>query len=202
MKKISSTIVRTPDIALNDNLFGGTLLRWLDEYGALYVYENLNHTFITSWMAETTFTKTAHVGDLIRFFADDLEFHRAYVKFRLIGVVRGDPASNEPSREIINTTMKFVPIDKTTGKIVRMNPMLFEREEFEIYVKQKLDNAPDNFEVPGKYGDQTLYKKTYLSEIYKTAYGDKSKAVVQFQKDYCKCLPPSVMTSVIALMSE
>jgi acyl-CoA hydrolase len=30
MKYIASTIVRASDIGLNNNLFGGTLLRWLD----------------------------------------------------------------------------------------------------------------------------------------------------------------------------
>lgn len=197
MKKIASTIVRATDIALNDNLFGGTLLRWLDEYGALYTYENLHHTFITAWMGETYFTKTAHIGDLIRFYAHDLTFHRAYVQFRLRALVVGNP-----DREIINTEMRFVPIDRESGKIVRMNPFLFEREEFEKYVNQKMQNSPDMFEIPGKYGDQSMYKKTYISEIYKKVYSDIPVAIAQFQKDYCKCLPPSTITSIISIMSE
>ena len=197
MKKIASTIVRATDIALNDNLFGGTLLRWLDEYGALYTYENLHHTFITAWMGETYFTKTAHIGDLIRFYAHDLKFYRSYVQFRLRAVVVGNP-----DKEIINTEMRFVPIDRDTGKIIRMNPFLFEREEFEKYARQKIEVDTTNLEIPGRYGDQGLYKKTFISNLYKSVYGDTSKAIAQFQKDYCKCLPPSTMTSVISFMSE
>lgn len=59
MKYIASTIVRQSDLGLNDNLFGGTLLRWLDEYGALFTYKYLNHTFVTYKMEKTYFLKSA-----------------------------------------------------------------------------------------------------------------------------------------------
>ena len=58
MKYIASTIVRASDIGLNDNLFGGTLLRWLDEYGALFTYKYLHHTFVTYKTANTKLKKT------------------------------------------------------------------------------------------------------------------------------------------------
>ena len=197
MKKIASTIVRVPDIALNNNLFGGTLLRWLDEYGALYVYENLNHTFITSWIGETYFTKTAQVGDLIKFYRKDLEFHRAYVQFRLIGIVHGD----QP-REIINTAMKFVPIDKKTGRVIRMNPFLFERDEFELFAKQKIDADVSQFEVPGKYGDVTTYKQRFIASMYTSVYGDTSEAIAAFQADYGRIAPAGIVTSIINRMTD
>ena len=107
-----------------------------------------------------------------------------------------------PDKEIINTEMRFVPIDRETGKIIRMNPFLFEREEFEKYARQKIEADTTSLEIPGRYGDQGLYKKTFISNLYKSVYGDTSKAIAQFQKDYCKCLPPSTMTSVISFMSE
>lgn len=195
MRKIASTIVRATDIALNDNLFGGTLLRWLDEYGALYTYENLHHTFITAWMGETYFTKTAHIGDLIRFYVQDLTFHRAYVQFRLRAVVVGTP-----DKEIINTEMRFVPIDKTTGKIVRMNPFLFERDEFEMFVKQRIDTDVTTFEIPGRYGDANQYKQKYVATIYKQVYGDTAKAIKALQQDYGKIVPATLLTLIINKM--
>ena len=65
LKYIASTIVRANDIALNGNLFGGTLLRWLDEYGALFTYKYLHHTFVTYRMGDTYFLKSAKLGNLI-----------------------------------------------------------------------------------------------------------------------------------------
>lgn len=197
MKHIASTIVRAPDIALNNNLFGGTLLRWLDEYGALFVYMNLNHTFITSWMGDIHFTKTAHAGDRILFYVDDLTFHRAYVQFTLIAKVKDDRM-----REIIHTSMKFVPIDKATGKIVRMNPFLFERDEFEQFVKQRIDADVSTFEAPGRYGDANQYKQRYVAQLYKQVYGDTAKAIKALQQDYGKIIPATLLTLIINKMEE
>ena len=67
MKYIASTIVRASDIGLNDNLFGGTLLRWLDEYGALFTYKYLHHTFVTYKMDKTYFKNPAKERRLYRF---------------------------------------------------------------------------------------------------------------------------------------
>lgn len=197
MFRISSTIVRPSDIALNNNLFGGTLLRWLDEYGALYVYRWLNHKFVTSWIGDTYFVKPAKTGDIIDFYRGDLKFFRSYVQIQLVALVKSDN-----NREIINTTMKFVPIDPDTGKIVRMNPFLFEREEFEAFVRSKLDVDVNPFEVPGKYGPLQTYKEEFISEIYAKAYGGPSKAISEFQRDFGRILPATLVTKIITKIGE
>lgn len=106
MKYITSTIVRNVDIALNGNLFGGTLLRWLDEYGALFVYKYLHHTFVTYKMGDTYFLKSAKLGELIDFYMDNLKFNKLSVSFDLVA------KTNATSKEIINTNMTFVAIRK------------------------------------------------------------------------------------------
>ena len=195
--RISSTIVRPSDIALNNNLFGGTLLRWLDEYGALYVYRWLNHKFVTSWIGDTYFVKPAKTGDIIDFYRGDLKFFRSYVQIQLVALVKSDN-----NREIINTSMKFVPIDPDTGKVVRMNPFLFERDEFEIFVDQKLGIDVTPFEVPGRYGPLQAYKEDYISNIYVKAYEEPSKAISMFQRDFGRILPATIVTKIITKISE
>ena len=132
MKYITSTIVRNVDIALNGNLFGGTLLRWLDEYGALFVYKYLHHTFVTYKMGDTYFLKSAKLGELIDFYMDNLKFNKLSVSFDLVA------KTNATSKEIINTNMTFVAIDINTEKAIQLNPFLFEKSEFKSFVQQKV----------------------------------------------------------------
>lgn len=144
MKYIASTIVRATDIALNNNLFGGTLLRWLDEYGALFTYKYLHHTFVTYKMQKTYFLKTAKQGDCIDFFVTNVKFNKISVNFDLVAKLNASP-----SKQIINTNMTFVAIDVDKEKPQLLNPMLFEQDEFEKYIKQKMYQFMPN--------DQSIY---------------------------------------------
>lgn len=67
MKVIASRVVISTDIGLNSNLFGATLLGWLDKYGALYTYRYLHHTFVTYKMDNTYFKNPAKERILLRF---------------------------------------------------------------------------------------------------------------------------------------
>jgi acyl-CoA thioesterase YciA len=87
VKYIASTIVRASDIGLNNNLFGGTLLRWLDEYGALFTYKYLNHRFVTYKMEKTYFLKSAKQGDCIDFYVTNLKFDKISVNFDLVAKI-------------------------------------------------------------------------------------------------------------------
>ena len=117
MKYIASTIVRASDIGLNNNLFGGTLLKWLDEYGALFTYKYLNHKFVTYKMEKTYFLKSAKEGDCIDFYVTNLKFDRMSVNFDLVARIN----SYKPAKEIINTNMTFVAIDVEKEKPLRLN---------------------------------------------------------------------------------
>ena len=59
MKVIGNRIVLATDIGLNKNLFGATLLTWLDKYSALFKYRYLHHIFVTYKMEKTYFNKPA-----------------------------------------------------------------------------------------------------------------------------------------------
>ncbi|MDD3153468.1 MAG: hotdog domain-containing protein [Victivallaceae bacterium] len=67
-KVITRHLVKTFDIGVNGNLYGGRLLDWLDESGALYLKETYPHLrFVTYLMGETVFHKPVRQGEMLTF---------------------------------------------------------------------------------------------------------------------------------------
>ena len=66
MELITTKICKTSDIGVNDNLFGGVMLSWLDEAGAAYVAKKIHDKkVVTMKMDEVMFKKPVKVGDII-----------------------------------------------------------------------------------------------------------------------------------------
>jgi acyl-CoA thioesterase YciA len=58
--------VRPEDLNANGSLFGGSLLRWIDEEAAIYAIIQLgNPRAVTKYMSEIDFASSARQGDLI-----------------------------------------------------------------------------------------------------------------------------------------
>lgn len=58
--------VRPEDLNANGSLFGGSLLRWIDEEAAIYAILQLgNRHAVTKYMSEIDFVSSAREGDLI-----------------------------------------------------------------------------------------------------------------------------------------
>lgn len=58
--------VRPEDLNANGTLFGGSLLRWIDEEAAIYAIIQLgNERVVTKYMSEINFVNAAWQGDLI-----------------------------------------------------------------------------------------------------------------------------------------
>lgn len=200
MKYITSTIVRATDIALNGNLFGATLLKWLDEYGGLFAYKYLHHIFVTYKMGDTYFLKSAKLGELIDFYVEDVRFNKISVNFNLIAKL------NQSGKEIIRTNMTFVSVDSETGKMITLNPFKFEKEEFEEFVlqKQKLDVPVAK---PSLYwtdwnGNLADYKKNFLAELYLNVYREKTGAIVKIQNDWGRILEPTLIAEIIGIINQ
>ncbi len=199
MKYVTSTIVRTPDLALNHNLFGGTLMVWCDEYGGLFAYKYLHHTFVTYKIEKIYFSKPGKEGDLIDFYVTNLKFNKISVTFDIIAI------NNTDNNEIIRTSVTFVAIDRATEKATMMNPFKFEKQEFETFVKQRI-KMPDGEKLPKvsvtKEPDHNMYKKKYITELYVQAYKDGATAITMFQKDYGKLISSAEATDIISYMNK
>ena len=65
---VTRKLVMTKDIGCNDNLFGGNILAWLDEAGAIWAkMETGEERMVTVKMGEMVFKKPVKVGQVIEF---------------------------------------------------------------------------------------------------------------------------------------
>ncbi|PBQ33001.1 acyl-CoA thioesterase [Sphingobacteriaceae bacterium] len=59
-------LIRPEDLNANGTLFGGSLLRWIDEEAAIYTIIQLdNSKVVTKFMSEINFVSSARQGDII-----------------------------------------------------------------------------------------------------------------------------------------
>jgi Acyl-CoA hydrolase len=75
--------VRPEDLNAHGTLFGGSLLRWIDEEGAIYAIIQLgNPRAVTKYMSEIDFVSSARQGDLIEMGLQATAFGRTSLTMR------------------------------------------------------------------------------------------------------------------------
>jgi len=66
MKFNSRKLIKPEDLNANNTLFGGVLLRWIDEEAGIYAMLRLkDQKVVTKFMSEINFRATATQGDII-----------------------------------------------------------------------------------------------------------------------------------------
>ncbi|WP_211298679.1 acyl-CoA thioesterase [Kineococcus rhizosphaerae] len=75
--------VRPEDLNANGTLFGGSLLRWIDEEAAIYAILQLgNGKVVTKYISEINFVSSARQGDLIEMGLRATDFGRTSLTMR------------------------------------------------------------------------------------------------------------------------
>ncbi|MEW5300674.1 MAG: hypothetical protein WDW38_003089 [Sanguina aurantia] len=75
--------VKPEDLNPNGTLFGGSLLRWIDEEAAIYVIDQLgNSRVVTKYMSEINFVSSARQGDIIELGINATAFGRTSITLR------------------------------------------------------------------------------------------------------------------------
>lgn len=75
--------VKPEDLNPNGTLFGGSLLRWIDEEAAVYVIDQLgNSNVVTKYMSEIDFVSSAKQGDIIELGIGATGFGRTSITLR------------------------------------------------------------------------------------------------------------------------
>ena len=75
--------VRPEDLNANGTLFGGSLLRWIDEEAAIYTIVQFgNERVVTKFMSEINFVDSAWQGDLIEIGLIPTRFGRTSLTLR------------------------------------------------------------------------------------------------------------------------
>lgn len=75
--------VKPEDLNPNKSLFGGSLLRWIDEEAAIYAIIQLdNKNVVTKFISEIDFVSSAYQGDIIEMGMEVVEFGRTSLTLR------------------------------------------------------------------------------------------------------------------------
>lgn len=95
----------TKDVGTHGNLFGGNMMGWLDEAGAIFARsETAEEQVVTLKFSEIVFKRPVRVGEIINFYACDIETGRTSISFDIIGFVKDDT--------VVRTRCIFVAIDE------------------------------------------------------------------------------------------
>ena len=116
MNLISTKICKTSDIGVNDNLFGGIMLSWLDEAGGILAANVCcDHNVITLKMDEVLFKHPVKVKEQIRIYGKVDHMGRTSVSLYL--EARRANLCREDEEVVCSTTMLFVRVNEEGNPI-------------------------------------------------------------------------------------
>jgi acyl-CoA hydrolase len=100
-------LIKPEDLNANNTLFGGSLLRWLDEEAAIYAIIQLGtNKCVTKFMSEINFVSSAKQGDIVELGIKAISFGRTSLTLNC-------QVRNKITQNIILTIerMVFVSVD-------------------------------------------------------------------------------------------
>jgi len=82
MKFYSRKLIRPTDLNANNTLFGGSLLKWIDEEAGIYAMSKLNtQRVVTKYISEIDFVSSATQGDIIQIGLEFIKVGRTSITF-------------------------------------------------------------------------------------------------------------------------
>lgn len=85
MKFYSRKLIKPGDLNANDTLFGGSLLKWIDEEAGIYAMSKLGcKQVVTKFISEINFENSAKQGDVIEIGLDFLSIGKTSIHFRCL----------------------------------------------------------------------------------------------------------------------
>ncbi len=83
MKFFTRKLVKPGDLNANNSLFGGQLLKWIDEEAGIYSMTKLgSHRVVTKFMSEINFVSSASQADVIEIGLQFISVGRTSITFR------------------------------------------------------------------------------------------------------------------------
>ncbi|NNC23078.1 acyl-CoA thioesterase [Salinisphaera sp. USBA-960] len=130
--------IKPEDLNPNGTLFGGSLLRWIDEESAIYAVIQLDTSaLVTKYISEINFLSSAYQGEIIELGITATEFGRTSLTLRC-------EVRNKITRNLILTIDRivFVAVDESG------NPMPHGKKEItyarDHFVGNELGNEPES----------------------------------------------------------
>ena len=113
MELISTKICKTSDIGVNDNLFGGAMLSWMDEAGGTFAATKCcSPNMITLKIDEVVFKKPVKVKEHIKIYGKVLGIGKSSIKV-LVEARRIDFEHKSKQELVCSTEMLFVNVNES-----------------------------------------------------------------------------------------
>ena len=110
MELISSHVCKTSNVGFHGNLFGGTMLGWLDEAGAVFAAQVCGSPrMVTKSISAVTFERPARPGQIIKIYGDVKSIGTTSITIRL--EARRHSVYNGSQKSVCTIDMVFVRID-------------------------------------------------------------------------------------------
>ena len=125
MQHITTKICKTSDIGVNDNLFGGVMLQWLDEAGGVFASSLCcTPNMITLKMDEVVFKKPVKVKQHIKIYGEAVNVGKTSLQLKL--EARRFDFTIKEEELVCTTKILFVKIDDD-GNASPINPISRKR---------------------------------------------------------------------------
>ena len=83
---ITSKLCMTLDIGVNGNLFGGRMLEWLDEAGAIFAYKQIDGYLVTLKISEVLFKAPVREKDMVEIYGDVKTIGNTSITIKLFAI--------------------------------------------------------------------------------------------------------------------
>ena len=110
MELISTHICKGKNIGVHGNLFGGTMLAWLDESGGAFASQSIDSPrIVTVKLTEVTFKKPVRPGHIIKIYGSVKSIRETSITVKL--EARRHSPYNGTQRLVCETEITYVRID-------------------------------------------------------------------------------------------
>ena len=111
MELITTKVCMTKNIGVHGNLFGGSMLSWLDEAALAYACQVANSTrMVTRSMSEVTFERPVKEGRIVKIYGDVIKIGNTSITINL--EARSHNQFTGKQKIVCQTKMVFVQIDE------------------------------------------------------------------------------------------
>lgn len=150
MELISTHFCKAANIGYHGNLFGGTMLSWLDEAGAIFACQACDTPrMVTKRISEVVFNKPVRPGQIIKIYGEVQGVGNRSIIIRL--EARRHSVYNGSQKTVLTTDMTFVRIDGD-GEAIPISDK----------VKNKYPRTEEYKETPIEYDDYSNEEKLYI----------------------------------------
>lgn len=118
MNYILTKICKTSDIGINNNLFGGTMMSWLDEGGETFACDAC-HTprMVTLKINETIFKKPVKVGEHIKLYGEIKKMGKTSITIYIEARKANFCVYDSTEEVVVHTEAVYVKIDENGQSI-------------------------------------------------------------------------------------